>query len=86
MQRLGKVLHLSKSGRLVLRSRLKSRPGEIALDEELTPVGTVIDTFGPVENPYVSVKPSVSSPERYVGHILYVDEQTETRRKRDEHR
>jgi len=85
MQRLGKVVHLSKSRRLILRSKSKARTGAVAMDEELRPVGTVLDTFGPVGNPYVSVKPSVNDPERYVECILYVDEQTEPRRKRNEY-
>ena len=85
MQRLGKVVHLSKSGRLILRSKTKARTGLIAMDEGLKSVGTVFDTFGPVENPYISVKPSVHDPGRYVGQILYVDEETEPRRKRNEY-
>jgi len=85
MQRLGKVVHLSKSGRLVLRSKSKARTGAVAMDEDLRSVGAVLDTFGPVGNPYISVKPSVSDPERYVGHILYVDEQTEPQRKRNDY-
>ena len=85
MQRLGKVVHLSKSGRLILRSKTKARTGLVAMDEGLKSVGTVFDTFGPVENPYISVKPSVHDSERYVGQILYVDEETEPRRKRNEY-
>ena len=85
MQRLGKVVHLSKSGRLILRAKTKARTGLVAMDEGLKTVGTVFDTFGPVVNPYISVRPSVQDPERYVGQILYVDEETEPRRKRNEY-
>jgi len=85
MQRLGKVVHFSKSGRLILRSKMKARTGLVAMDEGLKSVGTVFDTFGPVESPYISVKPSVHDPERFVGQILYVEEDSEPRRKHNEH-
>ncbi|MEM2921287.1 MAG: Gar1/Naf1 family protein [Candidatus Bathyarchaeia archaeon] len=78
MRRLGKVLHLTNSGRLVLRSKIKVKAGSTAFDEDLVPIGTVLEVFGPVGNPYVSIKPNVNNPGKYVGHVLYVDEQDET--------
>jgi len=85
VQRLGKVMHLSKSGKLILRSKTRVGTGFVTMDEELRSVGTVFDTFGPVGNPYISIKPSVDDPKRYVGRILYVDEETDPRRKRNEY-
>ncbi len=85
MQRLGKVKHLSKSGKLILRSKTKARTGLAVMDEALRSVGTVFDTFGSVENPYVSVRPSLKDPERYVGQILYISEEIEPRRKYNEY-
>ena len=50
------------------------------MDQDLKDIGTVFDVFGPVGNPYVSVKPSVRDPSRYVGQLLYVEEKTERRK------
>jgi len=86
MRRLGKVLHLSKSGKLILRSKAKVKPGTVALDENLKIVGIVFDDFGPVENPYVSVKPNIAEPKHYVGRVIYVEEDSRSRRKLDEYR
>jgi RNA-binding protein len=74
MKRLGKVIHLSKSGKLILRVKVKPKLGAAVLDENLVVVGTVFDAFGPVGNPYLSVKPQVQEPDRYVGHVLYLYE------------
>jgi len=80
IKRLDRVLHLSKSGRLILRTHSKVKLGAVALNQDLKNVGTVFDVFGPVENPYVSVKPSVRDPGQYVGQLLYVEEKTERKR------
>lgn len=80
IKRLGKVLHLSKSGRLIVKSQLKVKPGSVTLSQDLKNIGTIFDIFGPVENPYISVKPSIRTPSNYVGQILYFEENTERRR------
>jgi rRNA processing protein Gar1 len=42
-----------------------------ACDSKLKEIGKVHDIFGPISSPYLSVKPTVSSPEKYVGRIVY---------------
>lgn len=72
MKRLGKVLHLSSNKNLILKTRFNLKPQTTVLDSQLTPVGKVIDVFGPVVDPYVSIKPSVKNPKKYVGRVLYL--------------
>jgi len=69
--RLGEVLHFSTSKHLVIRAKSLPRLGTIAYDENLQKIGIVVEIFGPVKQPYISVKPSVSKPNSYVGKILY---------------
>jgi len=71
LNRLGRVLHLSNNRHLVLRTKVKVKTKSPVLDEKLTQVGLIFDVFGPIDNPYVSIRPTVSNPERYVGHFLY---------------
>jgi RNA-binding protein len=80
--RLGKVLHLSKSGNLILRLENSSFPttGSTVCDYKLAAIGTINSVFGPVKSPYLSVLPSVESPARLAGRILYLVE------KKQEHR
>jgi len=68
------VLHVSGSGKLILRTKIRVKAGIRVFDEELKSVGRIVDLFGPVKNPYVSVEPAVDELERYVGRPLYIVE------------
>ena len=48
------------------------RIGETVVDENLKPVGKVVDMFGPVASPYATVKPTISKPETLSNRMLYV--------------
>ena len=71
MFRLGRVLHFSTSKHLILNAMSLPRIGTTAYDEDLNKIGNVIEIFGPIKQPYLSIKPSVSRPDRYIGKILY---------------
>jgi rRNA processing protein Gar1 len=58
--------------------------GSVTLSQDLKNVGNVFDVFGPVENPYISVKPNIRDPKNYVGQLIYVDEGLERRRSGNE--
>jgi len=58
LRRLGKILHVSSmTGHLIVKAQTVPRVGEKVYDGELRLVGSVFDVFGPVESPYVAVKP-----------------------------
>ncbi len=68
------MLHVSKNTHnLIVRAEEKiPEIGDQVVDEELREVGVVFDIFGPVNKPYIAIRPSVKDPERYVGYVLYV--------------
>jgi rRNA processing protein Gar1 len=66
------VLHLSSNKNLILKTRFNLKPQTTVLDSQLTPVGKILDVFGPVVDPYASIKPSVKNPKKYVGRVLYL--------------
>ncbi|HXX88017.1 MAG TPA: Gar1/Naf1 family protein [Candidatus Acidoferrum sp.] len=72
MRRLGSVLHLSPSRNIILKAENSPKIGEQVVDENLKPVGTVFDIFGPVSSPYAAVRPATRDPEKLVGKKLYV--------------
>lgn len=76
MRRLGKVLHLSKSGNLILRLDQTPIPiiGAAVCDYKLRSVGLVNNILGPVKNPYVSVKLAANVDSALAGRILYLVE------------
>jgi rRNA processing protein Gar1 len=68
--RLGAVLHKSTgSNNLILRAENSALPGDPVVDKSLKRIGIVMDMFGPINNPYISVRPS--TPDYHVGEILY---------------
>jgi rRNA processing protein Gar1 len=73
LRRLGKVLHLSKSGNLLLRLEQYPVPiiGAPVCDYKLRSVGVVNNILGPVKTPYVSVKPVPNVDGALVGRVLY---------------
>ncbi len=58
MKRLGKVLHLSTHGNLIVRSDDGALPrmNSSVLTKKMEKIGTVYDVFGPEKEPYISVK------------------------------
>ena len=76
MRRLGKVLHVSSRGSIVLRTDKTPPIGKEArvLDKKAQDIGFVIDVFGPVKSPYVSVRPRKNvDAKKLVGQMLYLD-------------
>ncbi|MFP8956222.1 H/ACA ribonucleoprotein complex subunit GAR1 [Natrialbaceae archaeon A-CW3] len=77
MRRIGTVVRVSQ-GLAVLRAPRDTSEdaydaiGTIVLDDSLENVGRVVDVFGPVEEPYLAVKPDsgVHLP-GLVGSALY---------------
>jgi len=54
--KLGKLLHISSSGSLIVRADVAAPLGATVLTESAKRVGQVSDVFGPKKAPYVSVK------------------------------
>jgi RNA-binding protein len=85
MRRLGKALHVSKRGSLILRTDKTppTGPKALVLDKEANKIGTVLDVFGPVNNPYVSIRPYEGIDiQSLVGQILYLRKVNRQKRKR----
>ncbi|MGQ9719911.1 MAG: H/ACA ribonucleoprotein complex subunit GAR1 [Candidatus Jordarchaeum sp.] len=73
MRRLGKPLHQTPRGDLILRVNFTPRIGSKVVNKEMREVGQIFDIFGPVKTPYVSVKPQVEPKiaEKLVDEVLY---------------
>jgi RNA-binding protein len=71
LKRLGKVLHLSHSKKLILKTKVKVEIGVKVLAAKHKLVGKVFDIFGPISYPYVSIDPFIKNPDQYIGHVLY---------------
>jgi RNA-binding protein len=81
MRRAGEAVRTAQ-GLVVVRTPPgeggRLRPGEDVpdigvelVDESLTPVGRVVDVFGPVERPYLAVEAGSVDPVTLLGRPLY---------------
>ncbi|MGN6348955.1 MAG: H/ACA ribonucleoprotein complex subunit GAR1 [Candidatus Nitrosocosmicus sp.] len=77
MELLGKILHFSKSGRLIVkidRYNSSMKIGKNVTDEEGKRLGKITELLGPVISPYASIIPFVQKRNRLVGAKVYLDE------------
>ncbi len=72
MKKLGQVLHQARSGNLIVRVGGFLKPSTAVYDRSGKKVGYVIETFGPVSSPYVSVKPTTDRVKKLIGSEIYV--------------
>lgn len=71
LKRLGKVLHLSRSAKLILKTKINVTTRTKVLVANGKSIGYIFDIFGPIANPYISIAPSVKDPDKYIGRVLY---------------
>lgn len=56
MRRLGKVLHISRRGAIILRTEKTPPIGAEVVNKSVEVIGTIADIFGPVKEPYVAIR------------------------------
>jgi RNA-binding protein len=72
LQRLGKVLNVTPSQNVVVKTDKTPQIGSAVVDEDLKVVGKVFDIIGPVGSPYAVVKPAIKAPEKLTNKQLYL--------------
>ena len=72
MQRLGRVLNVTPSQNIVVKTDKAPKIGSAVVDENLKVVGKIFDIIGPVSSPYVVVRPAIREPEKLTDKQLYL--------------
>jgi RNA-binding protein len=72
LQRMGKVLSITPSSSLIVKTESPPRVGCEVVDEGLNVVGKVFDVIGPVASPYAVIKPNVKNPAVLLNKPLYL--------------
>ena len=72
LQRLDKVLHMTPSQNIVVKTDKTLKIGSAVVNEKLKIVGKIFDIIGPVPSPYVVVRPAIRAPEKLTGKQLYL--------------
>jgi len=70
---IGEVMHLAKSGRLIVKigPGATAKPGELLVDMSGRRVGKIAELTGPVTAPYASVIPMTDRTSRLVGAKVF---------------
>ena len=71
LQEVGEVLHIAKSGRVIVKLSQKVDSGEILLDSKGKKIARVVELIGPVKAPYASAVPVTDRIKKYVGAKMY---------------
>lgn len=80
---IGEVMHLAKSGRLVVKLHVTGaglRAGDLLVDGSGKRVGKIAELIGPVSAPYASVIPMTDRAGRFAGNKVYAGGRPEPRR------
>lgn len=73
-RKLGVVENIAHDGSLLVRSNFAPARGAEILDKRNRPLGRVMRVFGPVKEPFTSVRPSAPAAPSLVGADVYVGE------------
>lgn len=71
LQEVGEILHIAKSGRVIVKLSQKVNSGEILLDSKGKKIARVVELIGPVKAPYASAVPVTDRIKKYVGATVY---------------
>jgi len=88
LQEVGEVLHLARSGRIIVQLTKLVDEGQILCDEKSGRVAKVMELIGPVRKPYASATPLTNNIKKYTGKKVFAIEyspakkQKKLRRKR----
>jgi RNA-binding protein len=81
LKRLGTALHVVQNKLIVQTEQIVGsetnipRTNSWVVDQKRTKVGKVFDIFGPIDHPYIIVRPNRGSDAAaHVGKKLYIDE------------
>ena len=64
MEKIGEIIHLAKSGRLIVKIEENANHnliGQALIDDKGTKVGKIIELIGSIKSPYASVIPTLNS-------------------------
>lgn len=74
MKLLGKVQNISYKGHLIVRGAFPVKKGQETLTASRTSLGKVERIFGPVDGPYISIRPEVEGETLFglLGKEVYI--------------
>jgi len=82
LEKLGRVLNVTPSNNIIIRSNKIPKIGADVVDEKLKVIGRTFDIIGPISSPYIVVKPLIKETKKIVGEKVYLHFSRNKRRRR----
>jgi len=77
LQEVGEILHLAKSGRVIVRLSQVIKEGQILCDKDGHKIAKVTELIGPVSNPYSSGIPLSNNIKKFISSKIFALEYTQ---------
>jgi len=71
LQEVGEILHLARSGRVIVRLSKVVAQDQILCDESSTKIAKVTELIGPVAKPYASAISLTNNIKKFVGKKMF---------------
>jgi RNA-binding protein len=86
MNELGEVLHMAKSGRLIVKMSAATSEKKVigmpVIDSTGKQIGKIQEIFGPIVSPYASIQPSREKLIRIIGTKVFIADEASFRKMR----
>ncbi|KAG2477456.1 MAG: hypothetical protein NPMRTH5_160006 [Nitrosopumilales archaeon] len=82
MQEIGEIMHLARSGRVIVQLTKLVEEGQILCDEKSGKVAKVMELIGPVAKPYASAAPLTNNIKKFTGKKVFALENSPAKKQK----
>jgi RNA-binding protein len=82
LQEVGEIMHLAKSGRVIVQLTKLVDEGQILCDEKSGKVAKVMELIGPVKKPYASAAPLTNNIKKFTGKKVFALEHSPAKKQK----
>jgi len=83
MRSLGHVENIAYDGSVLVRAAFAPNRGTVVVDRRKRPVGRIVKVFGPVKEPFATVRPDGKPAMALIGAEVFIEEGGMNARKED---
>ncbi|KAG2473399.1 MAG: hypothetical protein NPMRTHETA2_1220001 [Nitrosopumilales archaeon] len=82
MQEIGEIMHLARSGRVIIQLTKLVEEGQVLCDEKSGKVAKVMELIGPVAKPYASAVPLTNNIKKFTGKKVFALENSPAKKQK----
>ncbi|MCH8975717.1 MAG: hypothetical protein IH791_04115 [Thaumarchaeota archaeon] len=82
MQEIGEIMHLARSGRVIVQLTKLVEEGQVLCDEKSGKVAKVMELIGPVAKPYASAAPLTNNIKKFTGKKVFALENSPAKKQK----